>query len=256
MRIFLLFLLTAALLFGDVFKLYLKDGDYHLVREYKVEGDRIQYFSTERGDWEEIPKELVDLEKTEKLRKAKSEQAAAEVRAEQEEDKALRDQKREIAAISQEVGAYYKAETGPVKALKLAEYQVITSKRRQVVQVPGKASVVVQGQHASFEVDEERPDFLVRLDKEERFGIIRLTPKKNLRVVENIAIVPVSKESIEDRKQVETFEQELAGGLYRIWPQKALTPGEYALVQFGDTGDKNEVELQIWDFAVKDGAKK
>ena len=47
------------------FKLYLKDGTYQIVREYKVQSDRIRYYSVERSDWEEIPSELVDLKRTE-----------------------------------------------------------------------------------------------------------------------------------------------------------------------------------------------
>jgi len=47
-------------------RLYLKDGSYHLVREYKVSGDRVRYYSVERSAWEEIPLGLVDIEKTEK----------------------------------------------------------------------------------------------------------------------------------------------------------------------------------------------
>src|SRR5229473_8179458 len=35
-------------------KLYLKDGSYQLVREYKVEKDRVRFFSTDRAEWEEI----------------------------------------------------------------------------------------------------------------------------------------------------------------------------------------------------------
>ena len=42
-------------------RLYLKDGTYHLVREYQVREDRVRYYSLERGDWEEIPLELIDL---------------------------------------------------------------------------------------------------------------------------------------------------------------------------------------------------
>ena len=46
-------------------KLYLKDGSYHIVREYKTEGDRVKYYSVERSSWEEIPVALVDLKRTE-----------------------------------------------------------------------------------------------------------------------------------------------------------------------------------------------
>ena len=117
--------------------------------------------------------------------------------------------------------------------------------------IPGKASVIVKGEHAKFAVDDNRPSFYLRLAKEERFGIIRLTPKKNIRVVENIAILPVAKQAFEERKQMDTFEQQLASGLYRVWPEKPLTPGEYALVEFSDREDADDVELLVWDFAYQ-----
>lgn len=262
MRLFLLFLLTACLLLGETFKLYLKDGSYHAVREYQVQQDRIRYYSTERGEWEEIPTELVDLEKTERERKAKNEQATISSREQDEEDKAEREQRREIASIPMETGAYYK-QNGKIKALPQAEYQVITSKKRRTLQVlspvplvPGKASVVIKGEHSSFEVTDDRPDFFLRLEKQERFGIVTLTPRKGMRVVEDISIVPVTKESVEQPKEIDTFQQELASGLFRIWPQKTLAPAEYALVEFSDKQDAQDTELLVWDFAVKPGPQK
>jgi len=42
-------------------KLVLKDGNFQLVREYERKGERVRYFSLERGDWEEIPAAMVDL---------------------------------------------------------------------------------------------------------------------------------------------------------------------------------------------------
>ena len=49
----LLFLLAVFVLTLSAanFKLYLKDGSFHLVREYKVQGDRVNYYSVERSDW-------------------------------------------------------------------------------------------------------------------------------------------------------------------------------------------------------------
>lgn len=98
-RVLTLLLLSALLLFGETFKLYLKDGGYHMTREYQREGDRIRYFSTERGEWEEIPTELVDLEKTEAERKAKAEGEAQETRALDEEEKAVRALQKEVSSI-------------------------------------------------------------------------------------------------------------------------------------------------------------
>ena len=47
-------------------KLVLKDGNFQLVREYERKGERVRYFSLERGDWEEIPAAMVDWDATTK----------------------------------------------------------------------------------------------------------------------------------------------------------------------------------------------
>ncbi len=257
-RVLLLLFVAAAALLGDVFKLYLKDGGFHVVREYQVQEDRVRYFSTERGEWEEIPKELVDLEKTAQERNAKNEKASKSAREQDEEEKAERALAKEIAAIPMESGAYYKPEAA-VRALQIADYQVNTDKKRRVVQmvsplplVPGKATVVIKGEHSSFAISDKRPEFYLRLAKQEKFGIVRLTPnKKGFRIVENISIVPVSRENVESRKQMETFEQELMGNLYKVWPEKPLEPGEYALMEYSESIDQADLQLMIWDFAIQ-----
>jgi hypothetical protein len=254
-RVVVLFLLAALLLVADTFKLYLKDGDYHVVREYQVLGDRIRYYSTERGDWEEIPKDLVDLPKTQRERGARQEEVKKEAQQADEEEKAERALRREIEAIPMNPGTYYE-HGNQVKALTMADYKVITDKKRQAIKalspvpiIPGKASVVIQGAHSSFVVNDARPEFYFRLAKQERFGIVRLTPKKTVRIVENIAVIPVSKENIEEQKQVATFEQQLTSDLYKVWPEKSLTPGEYAVIEY----TQGEIQLMIWDFAYHSG---
>lgn len=261
MRVAVLFLMAAALLSADTFKLFLKDGSYHLVNQYQVEGDRVRFYSTERSEWEQMPVALVDLAKTEQVRKAKLAVVAHENREEKEEDAAERALRRETASIPADPGAYYN-QGGKVLAVPAADYQVITSKKRKALQmmvpvplIAGKATVVIKGDHSNFVVSEARPGFYLRLAKEERFGIIRLEPKKDSRIVENISIVPVANMAEEERKQMATFDQQLADGLFRVWPEKPLEPGEYALVEFSDGQDKDDIELSIWDFAYRPDAK-
>jgi hypothetical protein len=252
----LLPLLVPSRVAAETFKLYLKDGDYHMVREYEVIEDRVRYFSTERGEWEEIPKQLVDLEKTEGERKKLKQLVEKDERLQEAETKFERAERREVASIPAEPGAYF-VEAGKVRTIAPADWKVDTSNKRHVLQVitpvpivPGKATVTVKGEHSNFVVRAAEPEFYVRLNQLETFGIIRLTPKKDLRLVENVSIVPVTKENIEDLKEVETYQREMKPGLYKIWPAKPLEPGEYALVQY-TTG---ELDLQLWDFSISQDA--
>lgn len=51
---------------GSNHRLILKDGSYQPVRQYELVGDRVRYLSLDRGDWEEMPADLVDWEATRK----------------------------------------------------------------------------------------------------------------------------------------------------------------------------------------------
>ncbi len=256
MRVLILLLLAAVLLFGETFKLYLKDGSFHMTREYKRDGGRISYFSTERGEWEEIPLELVDLEKTESERKAKAQAETQEAHLVDDEEKAERALRKELASIPQEPGAYFmRGKT--VDKVMLADYKVITSKKRQALKilspvplVPGKAVVVIKGSRSNFTVPDDRPEFYFRRDKEERFTIVKVTPtKKETRIVESLSIAPVVNMPTEQRKEMAVFTQDMGGGLFKVWPEKPLEPGEYAIVQFGGSEDPSEIDLLVWDFA-------
>jgi hypothetical protein len=54
---------------GRNHRLILKDGSYQLVRDYQVVGDRVRYLSQERGEWEELPSDLIDWDATKKWEK-------------------------------------------------------------------------------------------------------------------------------------------------------------------------------------------
>ncbi|MCE5311412.1 MAG: hypothetical protein LLG20_27560 [Acidobacteriales bacterium] len=253
-RIILVFLLMAMAALAATARLYLKDGTYQIVREYKVEGERVRYYSTERGEWEEIPLDMVDLKRTESEVKEREASRSAEVKALEAEDRAEKAERAEIARVPQENGVYL-VEGKELRALKQAESKVVSNKRRSVLKVlspvpmvAGKATVELDGASSnSNKVALDKPEFYFRMAYNERLKLVRLTPKKDARVVQRWSIIPVTKEVVEEEDEVPTFKRQLEEGLYKIWPINPLAAGEYAVVEYTE-GQRN---IQVWDFSCR-----
>ncbi len=113
-------------------KLYLKDGGFQLVREYKVEGDRVTYYSVERSDWEEIPTDLVDLKRTNGEASARQEKQQKETRELADEQAAARENRQEILKIPRDPGVY-RLEDNQLRVFDAAESTIHNSKGRNVL---------------------------------------------------------------------------------------------------------------------------
>jgi hypothetical protein len=242
-------------------KLFMKDGSDQLVREYKIENDRVKFYSLDREEWEEVPLALVDLDKTKGEIKARSETIRADAAAQDAEDKAERAARKEVANVPQEPGVYLIDDRKPapqnLTAMKLGESKVVNDKRRSVLRaitpvpmVPGKATLELDGPHSAQGTANRSPEFYIRLSDEERFGIVRVSQHKGNRVVEKLTIEPMIKETTQEPDLVEVFRQQVADGLFKIWPQKPLDPGEYAVVQYS----MEKLDMQVWDFFIAPGA--
>ncbi|MFN7937176.1 MAG: hypothetical protein U0R19_27880 [Bryobacteraceae bacterium] len=252
MKLLAILLLPLLLLAANV-RLYMKDGEHHLVREYRVVEDRVRFFSAERGEWEEVPISLVDLKRTEREIQERASADKEKAKLIDEEEKAERELAREVSSVPQDPGVYF-VDGKAVKVMKVAETKMNNNKRRSVLQaispipmITGKATVELDGETSTFTVTSDLPEFYFRLSQAERFGLIKLTPGKGVRVVEKITIVPVSKEMVEEREQIEVFRRQAGEDLYKVWPMEPLTPGEYAAVQFTE----GKVNMQVWDFSYK-----
>jgi hypothetical protein len=130
---------------------------------------------------------------------------------------------------------------------------IVTDKARNILKVlspypivTGKSTAEIDGAAAKLRITDARPEFYFRMNNPEALAIVKLTAKKNYRVVETISKEPVSDDIVEQRVKVDTFKKAIGTTLYKIWPEKPLEPGEYGVVEYTD-GLANP---QVWDFSV------
>jgi len=255
-RILAALMLFAAAAWAANVKLYLKDGSYQLVSQYKVQGDRVRFYTVERSDWEEIPLDLVDLKRTETEAAARKAELDKDAKTLSEEEAAERAVVQEAMRIPETPGVYW-IDGKQTKAIKAAESVVHTNKRREVLKVlspiptvTGKATLEIDGAHSANVFTNPEQEFYIQLSDPERFAMIRLTTKGAVRIVENLTIQPITKQVDEQPEIVDTFQQQLdnnGNGLYKLWPRDKLAPGEYAVIEYTE----GKLVAQIWDFSIK-----
>lgn len=257
-RLFLTVLILGAVFAGTMpaanSKLYLKDGDFQLVREYQVEGDLVRYYSVERSDWEEIPVAMVDLKRTEAELGERKAALDKQTQIASDEDTAAREIRAEVRKIPQDPGVY-SLENNALRIFPLADATVhnekgATTLLKKLAPLPvfaGKATLEIQGEKSANTVAEKRPEFYFQLSEFQAFGIVKLTAQKGVRVVEKLTMAAMTKELAEERTSVEIFQKQLSdNGLYKIWPQEPLEKGEYAVIEYTE----GKLNHRVWDFRV------
>ncbi|MYB53844.1 MAG: hypothetical protein F4X77_16850 [Acidobacteriia bacterium] len=237
----------------------LTDGTRLEVREYEVVDDRVRYFSSERGQWEEVPVAIVDLERTNvynRARRAELEQRQAEERRERLAERRART---ELHSVPLEDGVYYLRGQEPVPVEQVF-YEIDRSTGRSFLNIlapapviAGKRTLSIKGLSAGTVTTDEKPAFYIRLDSFSRFGIARIEPerKKDRRIVQQVYTVPRSDEQFEAQEEVEVFRQQLAPLVYKVWPVEPLAAGEYAVVDF----TPGESDLRVWAFSHRPGGQ-
>jgi hypothetical protein len=260
-------------------KLILKDGTYQLVRSYERIGDRVRYYSVERGAWEEIPAAMVDWDATAKG--AASEKSAEEALAEkvhrQEEANRIDTVMDVDASLEVAPGVFLPPGEGmflidgkQVTPLEQAGADVRTDKKQFLKQVlspipivPSKRDVDIPGSHAKIRVSDSHLEFYLReappdpdrtspIVKSSRPGesgpeveLVRATVKGNKRQLESIRAL-FGEQLEENRRTMSIQRWEVAPTVYRFTLGEPLPPGEYALAEILPDG----MNLFVWDFAV------
>jgi hypothetical protein len=264
-------------------RLILKDGSYQLVTKYEVKGDRVRYLSAERGEWEELPKSLVDWEATEKHEKDRaagvpSPEAAAldkELEAEKHAEEVRnphvapglqlpdeggvilldtfesQPQLVELLQSGGEVnrnmkGNIFRAAINPIASAKqTVELAGALSKVQSHVTLPSIYVNADRQDQASGEAKTTDPELPY-----DRFKIVRMQVKGDKRIVGDIKIAVYGKVS-QAQKLVPTHTEKMTGGWVKVTPVAPLTAGEYAVVEMLG---KDGMNLYVWDFGVNPSA--
>jgi hypothetical protein len=260
-------------------KLMLKDGSFQLVRSYERKGDRVRYFSQERGDWEEIPAALVDWDATTKaehdaekaddalVSKIHKQEEATKIETTLDIDASLQVasgvflppgegmfavEGKSVIAIPQ-VGSEVKSDRKNTIKRILSPVPIIPAKRN-VELLGAKATLRINTQFPEFYLREIQPDYdkdsgLERTSRQSTSGpeveLIRATTKGNKRVLESIRSM-FGEDVARESNTISIQQWEVAKTVYRYTLSQPLPPGEYALAEILPDG----LNLFVWDFGV------
>ncbi len=242
-------------------KLFLKDGNYELVKSYEVKGDRVRYYSLDRSDWEEIPRSLVDFEATQRAQAEEKAQQARQLKAAEE----LQNQRFEIPTnTGYQIKPGFRLPAGSgvyafdgERVIHLIQdpAKVVTDKKRiaLIMVMPGpllkkQAFVELPGAKAAVRITVPQPVFYIQ-DSDDwamRAQLVPLIGKKDSRIVEKIQSGIGVGKSGETRKDLPLKRVRLAAGVYELKPVQPLASGEYALGELLS----QKLNIDVWDFGI------
>jgi hypothetical protein len=272
-------------------RLILKDGSYQSVTQYEIKGERVRYFSAERGEWEEVPKSLVDWQATEKYEQGRSQGAPApeaveldkELAAEQLAEEARSPHVAPGLRLPQD-GGIFLLETFQNQP-QLAELQqsggeLNRNMKRNVLRAAinplagAKQTIELPGQHAKVQSHVSVPSIYINIDSGQASGNAPSSPattadgaKGSLPPPERFKIiraevkggkriaggikVAVYGKVKADERFVAATVTPISGGWVKLTPAQPLSPGEYAVAEMLG---KDGMNVYVWDFGVNPSA--
>lgn len=270
-------------------KLVLKDGTYQVIREYQRNGERVRYYSLERGEWDEIPAAMIDWPATDRANAATAaEDATLLKRVHRQEQEALASMAADVDAslpIGQGVflppgAGMFLVEGKVVTPVPQVESQIKLDKKRLLEQVltpvpivPGKQNIILPGARAKLRVTQGNPEFYLREapddpdnpappdagpvrrssrtgDKQPQVELIRAVVKGNKRELQSISNL-FGQQIGTQVKTVSLQCWDVAPLVHRFTLGEPLPPGEYALAEMLPGG----MNLYVWEFGVDPPAK-
>jgi hypothetical protein len=256
-------------------RLILKDGSYQSVTDYKVEGNRVHYFSAERYAWEDIPNDLIDWDATNKYNANPVKNDTSRQARDAAEEEATEDAKSESQAPTvaprlrlpdAEAGGVYLLDKFQDR-LELAEIvqngvDVGQATRKDALRVAlggAHKSFQLPGAHARVQAHTTTPAIFMCVESGEKganlsdhYRMVRVESdsKKNTRSVGTLTI-KTSGKTTESQNFLPVSATLVNGGPWvKVTADGPLEPGEYAVIEM--LGD--QMNLYVWDFGVNAAA--
>jgi len=268
-------------------RLILKDGSYQLTTKWEKKGDRIRYYSAERGEWEEIPDSLIDWSATDKYEKDRAAgvpppEAVAldkELEAERKAEELRSPQVAPGLRLPDESGVFLldNFQSQPqLNELQQNGGELNKNMKGNILRAAinpiasAKQTIELKGEHAKVQSHVTIPALYVNTTQEKDTGDASRQPQQPQQPEQPIQL-PVDRFKIvrmqakqdkrivgdikiavygkvsQEQKLVPTTSQPISGGWVKVTPTSALTPGEYALVEMLG---KEGMNLFVWDFGV------
>ena len=272
-------------------RLILKDGSYQLTTKWEKKGDRIRYYSAERGEWEEIPDSLIDWSATDKYEKDRAAgvpppEAVAldkELEAERKAEELRSPQVAPGLRLPDESGVFLldNFQSQPqLNELQQNGGELNKNMKGNILRAAinpiasAKQTIELKGEHAKVQSHVTIPALYVNTTQEKDTGDASRQPQQPQQPEQPIQL-PVDRFKIvrmqakqdkrivgdikiavygkvsQEQKLVPTTSQPISGGWVKVTPTSALTPGEYALVEMLG---KKQMNLYVWDFGVNPSA--
>jgi hypothetical protein len=272
-------------------RLILKDGSYQSVTKYEIHGERVRYFSAERGEWEEVPKSLIDWDATDKFEQGRLQGKLAPEAVEL--DKELDAERKAEQARSPQVAPGLRLpDEGGVFLLDTYQDQPQLSELQQsggeldkntksnilraaINPLAGvKQTIELPGAHAKIQSHTTVPSLYINIDTDANQGApatvqaatgepppqppnnsdrfkIIRIEVKSGKRVAGAIKIAVTGKMKTDERFVAATITPMSGGWVKVTPTEPLVAGEYAVAEMLG---KEGMNLYVWDFGVNPAA--
>lgn len=260
-------------------RLIMRDGSYQAATQWEIKGDRVRYYSAERYDWEELPKDVVDWAATDKYNKDREGQREETIKEVAKQDEA---DEREAPLVVPGLrlpntgGVYlldeFKSQPQLVELVqnggelnKHTGRNILRSAINPLA-LSSTQTIELKGEHARVQshvaqpaiflnvdtADNSQPAFMQKPSEKEppsRYGMVRVEKKKDVRIVGKLNVAVYGK--VSQKESWIPVNTSPLGDWVKLTPNEPLQPGEYAVVEILD---KKQINLFVWDFGVDPAA--